>query len=122
VRLLRKALAHTARPGLKGLVSCVIERESPTNVSATEIEHTASLLEERIHGMPAHLSIGMLGLTSLFELSALVKGKRASKLDTNERREWMKTWREAPLGPARDFILFYDKMSAFAFHSLREHQ
>ena len=122
MRVFRKALTLTARPGLKGLVSCVIEQESPTQISTDDIEHTASLLEERIHGMPAHLSIGMLGLTSLFEISALVKGKRASKLDVDLRREWMKAWREAPLGPARDFILFYDKMSAFAFHSLKEHQ
>ena len=103
------------------MVACVIERESPAQAGADDIEKTAVLLEERIHGMPAHLSIGMLGLTSLFEISALLKGKRASKMNTSERIAWMKAWREAPLGPARDFIVFYDKMSAFAFHSLKEH-
>ena len=86
---------------------------------STELEKTAQALQTRILEMPAHLSVGMLGLTALFDLSGLVQGQELSK-STEDCVAWMNAWRSAPLGPARDFVLFYDEMSAFAFHSLEE--
>jgi hypothetical protein len=84
------------------------------------VQKTAEALEERILAMPAHLSAGMLGLTTLFDASGVLRGSRASKMEPHNCEKWMQRWREAPLGPARDFVLFYDKMAAFAFHSIQE--
>ena len=118
--LLRPILLRTARPGLKSLVKCVLERECEESPPQDLCEASSEALEERIVGMPTHLSIGMLGLTALFDASGLVRGKRASRMDQAQCEQWMESWRHAPLGPARDFILFYDKMAAFAFHSIEE--
>lgn len=122
MQLIQKALCRSARPGLQALVACVISRECEDLPEPKDIEETSKTLEERIVGMPTHLSIGMLGLTTLFDASGLLKGSRSSKMNTNACEEWMEAWRKAPLGPARDFIVFYDKMAAFAFHSLQEHE
>jgi hypothetical protein len=122
MQLIQKALCRSARPGLHALVACVIARECEDHPEPKNIKDTAQTLEERIVGMPTHLSIGMLGLTALFDASGLLKGRRSSKMNTKACEQWMETWRKAPLGPARDFIVFYDKMAAFAFHSLQEQE
>jgi hypothetical protein len=118
--LIRKSLTRSARPGLQALVSCVLARECEATPDPQDVRETAIALEIRIAGMPAHLSLGMLGLTALFDASGFLKGRRASKMDPEACKALMNTWRNAPLGPARDFIVFYDKMAAFAFHSSQE--
>lgn len=118
--LLRPILLRTARPGLHSLVRCVLHRECENEAPRDLAEASADALEERIVGMPAHLSIGMLGLTAAFDFSGLIRGQRAAKMEPQDCAKWMETWRNAPLGPARDFVLFYDKMAAFAFHSIEE--
>ena len=118
--LLRPILLRTARPGLHSLVRCVLYRECEAEAPRDLAEASAEALEQRILGMPTHLSIGMLGLTAAFDLSGLLKGTRAAKMEPQQCAGWMEAWRTAPLGPARDFVLFYDKMAAFAFHSIEE--
>jgi hypothetical protein len=120
--LIRKSLTRSARPGLQALVGCVLTRECESAPAPQHVQETAQALEIRIAGMPTHLSLGMLGLTALFDASGLFKGCRASKMDPDACKALMNTWRNAPLGPARDFIVFYDKMAAFAFHSLQEQE
>ena len=122
MNLLRPILLRTARPGLHSLVRCVLHRECEQEAPRELAEASADALEERILGMPAHLSLGMLGLTAAFDFSGLVRGSRAAKMSPEQCAGWMDAWRSAPLGPARDFVLFYDKMAAFAFHSIEEEQ
>lgn len=118
--LIRKSLNRGARPGLQALVGCVLARECESAPDPQHVQEATEALEIRIAGMPTHLSLGMLGLTALFDASGLLKGCRASKMDLETCAALMNTWRNAPLGPARDFIVFYDKMAAFAFHSSQE--
>ena len=120
IRLLQRGLVACAQPGLKAMVGAVLYRECETDIGSTELERTAQALQTRILEMPAHLSVGMLGLTALFDFSGLVQGQRSSEKSTEDCAAWMNAWRSAPLGPARDFVLFYDKMAAFAFHSIEE--
>jgi len=120
MNLLRPILMRTARPGLHSLVRCVLVRECEEEPPRALAEASADALEERILGMPTHLSIGMMGLTAAFDVSGILRGSRASKMSPEACSAWMNSWRKAPLGPARDFILFYDKMAAFAFHSIDE--
>ena len=102
------------------MVTCVVARECEGEAPETGVQASARALEDRILGMPTHLSAGMLGLTALFDISGLLKGQRAAQMSAEDCADWMAKWRSAPLGPARDFILFYDKMAAFAFHSHEE--
>jgi len=102
------------------MVRAVLVRECETDVAAVNVEQTAEALKTRILEMPTHLSLGMLGLTTLFDVSGILQGQRSSQKSAEDCAEWMNAWRSAPLGPARDFVLFYDKMAAFAFHSLEE--
>ena len=119
-RLLQKSLLACARPGMRAMVGAVLLRECEEPAAQADVRQSAKALEERIQGMPTHLGLGMLGLTALFDVSGILRGKRASQLSPEDCASWMESWRRAPLGPARDFVVFYDKMAAFAFHSAQE--
>ena len=80
MKLLRQTLSRAARPGLRSMVACVLARECDGPVPEPEVQKTAEALEERILAMPAHLSAGMLGLTTLFDASGVLRGSRASKI------------------------------------------
>lgn len=111
-------------PAIRGLAALVIGRELQVDGEAELplVDETARELLGKVVGMQPHLAFGMLALTRAFELSGVALGGKASSLSVDRRAKLLSLWTKAPLGPARDFATFYEKMGAFVFNSLVEEQ
>ena len=106
---------------IRGITEVVISRETGALEDELElVDETTSELMERITAMPPHLGFGMVALVRLFETSAVASGAVASNLTLVNRAILLERWRRAPLGPARDFVTFFDKMGAFVYYSKLE--
>jgi len=103
---------------IRGITEVVISRETGAHEGELElVDETTSELMARITAMPPHLGFGMVALVRLFETSAVPSGAVASNLTLVNRAILLDRWRRAPLGPARDFVTFFDKMGAFVYYS-----
>ena len=103
---------------IRGITEVVISRETGAPEDELElVDETTSELMARISAMPPHLGFGMVALVRLFETSAVASGAVASDLTLVNRAILLERWRRAPLGPARDFVTFFDKMGAFVYYS-----
>jgi hypothetical protein len=106
---------------IRGITEVVIYRETGAAEDQLDfVDETTSELMARIAAMPPHLGFGMVALVRLFETSAVASGAVASNLTLVNRAILLERWRRAPLGPARDFVTFFDKMGAFVYYSQRE--
>ena len=113
-----KSLVESNFEAIRGITEVVIARETGSAEDQLEmVDETTRELMERISAMPPHLGFGMMALVRLFESSALATGVVASSLTVVNRGILLDRWRRAPLGPARDFVTFFDKMGAFVYYS-----
>ena len=114
-------LVESHLEAIRGITEVVISRETSSAEDQLElVEETTRELMERIAAMPPHLGFGMVALVRLFETSAIASGAVASNLTLVNRSILLARWRRAPLGPARDFVTFFDKMGAFVYYSKSE--
>jgi len=79
------------------------------------LDETTAVLQRRLLGMPRHFAVGMVVLTLAFEGAG-----GFSTLPLERRRRRMARTRALPLGPLKNFTLFYDKMAPFIFWSVLE--
>ena len=120
IRSARRRLARRAAPVVDGLTRTVIaDQLGREDVAGLDfVDETAAELLKKLTGMPAYLSLAMLGTTVAFDQSARVRGgRRFRSLDHAERMAWLDLWRAAPVGVFRDFVAFYEKMGVFVYYT-----
>jgi hypothetical protein len=73
------------------------------------------------HGrMPDYLRLPFAALTRAFGASALLRhGRPFHRLPHAARWSHIETWRNAPFGPCRDLVRFYESFVIFHWHSVR---
>lgn len=65
---------------------------------------------------PDWLRWAMLAVTLFFTCAALVTaGAFFTSLSARRRQRALGLWRTSPVGPMRDFVLFYESLSVFAY-------
>ena len=77
------------------------------------------VLRRKIGAMPVLLRAAMTLLTHGFNIYGLVVcGRLFCAQDFYQRRRQVQQWQNSPLGPCREFVGFYEKMTAFIYYSL----
>ena len=116
-------LTRRASPTVSGLVEAVIAAEVG-RAEVSDLPHvteTGEILLARITQMPPHLSLGMLTLVLSFDRYCRTRaGKRVADLSIQDRQRMLTAWKNAPIGPLRQFVQFYEKMGTFVYYSCLE--
>lgn len=114
-------MLRRARPTVLGLTEAILDRESDPSAPSRPLSATMEAMVGKVDQMPPHLKLGMAGLTLAFAGYARTRtGRSLSKLPVERRLALLEEWRGAPLGPCRQFVQFYEKMSTFLYYSLVE--
>src|SRR5260221_13614785 len=88
---------------------------------AASVEETADMLLFRMWVMPPYLSWPMVVLTVSFDLVAVFSGgRRFRSQSTDAQARYIQSWKKSPLGIAKDFIQFYEKMGTFIYFAQQE--
>lgn len=110
-------------PVVRSLVETVVSSELGTdNLDGVEhIGETTEVLLHKVLHMPRHLSLGMQGMTLVFDAAgALSGGAPFHKKPLAARRRQLGFMKRAPVGLLRDFAAFYEKMGSFVYYSIIE--
>ncbi len=124
LRRVQAAFTPSVRAGLRPVLLAIAEAEIADELATPSIEglpflrETAAVLEARMFGMPKHFALGMIFLTFLFDRSTLATdGASFTRLSLAQRRKALARARALPLGPLKNFTMFFDKMAPFIFWS-----
>lgn len=117
------AMLRRARPTVLGLTEAILDRESDPRAAVRPLDAAREAMVDKVNQMPPHLKLGMAGLTLSFAAYARARtGRSVAALPVDQRLHLLESWRGAPLGPCRQFVQFYEKMSTFLYYSLVEEQ
>lgn len=127
--VLRPKVPVSVRARLGRVIRAIAEAEIADELAQTSVEgvpfleETAAVLEARMFGMPKHFAVGMILLTLTFDHSTrATDGAPFARLSLAQRRKALARVRALPLGPLKNFTMFFDKMVPFIFWShLEEH-
>ena len=127
--MFRRNLSPATHLRLREVLTAIAEAEVADELGRDDLAgvpllaETVVVLERRLLGMPAHFAAGMVGLTLIFDRSAVVTdGAPYRLLPLAKRRVALARLRGLPLGPLGNFTTFFDKMAPFIFWSqLEEH-
>jgi len=109
------------KDSIQGLVRVFVAGEAPER--GPVVERVATLMVDRIAGMPWLFSWGVAVLTVWFELSASLRHLRSfGSLGPAARARHVRRWRESPLGLCRDLVDLYERMLCFLYYSQPEVQ
>ena len=109
-----------ARRTVKGLTEAIVLREAE-QAAPDLLAEAMEAMVAKVDQMPPHLRLGMAGLTLSFSAYARARtGRSLSALLPDRRLALLEEWRGAPLGPCRQFVQFYEKMTSFLYYSILE--
>lgn len=117
------SMLATTQSTVEGLTEAIVSQEA-SGPSADGLPHlpaAKAAMVAKVQQMPVHLQLGMTGLTIGF--SAYVRArtrKSLHELPLPRRLSLLNEWRNAPIGPCRQFVQFYEKMGIFLYYSLVE--
>ncbi len=93
----------------------LVETLGEKNIDLNAFVQTGNVLCARIQRMPLLLKAPLTVLTMVFNYAGFIPFKRKAP---QARLRQIAQWRQSPLGPCRELIGFYDKMTLFIYFSL----
>lgn len=110
-------------PVVRGMAEAILSEElgsdDPGQMRFLD-EVTDGLLLKLSH-MPQYLGIGMILLSTAFDLGGTALGGRPFHLQPmDRRRRQIALWKKIPVGLLAQYTTFYEKMTLFTYYSLLE--
>lgn len=115
-------LLGRAQPTIRAIVEAVIaEHLGRADLAGVDhVEATLRTLEGKLGGMSTFMACGMLTTTLAVEAASVAAGSPLRQRSIPDRQRWLASLRGAPVGLLRDFVMFWEKMTVFAFWCHRE--
>ena len=106
------------------IVSAIVETllfpicQETSDDASDALQQTQEMIVRRLNLMPGFLRSPMVILILVFDgWAVLRRGRRFQKQSMESRCQQIAQWRHAKVGPCREFIVFYEKFSAFIYYS-----
>ena len=107
-------------PIIDALVRTVLWQieDKPWSGDDPVLRQTMSQMRQRFALLPGYLHFPTLVLLNSFDWFCVLRtGKRFQDQSSENQLRYLRSWKESPLGPCRDFVRFQEKMTIFVFYS-----
>lgn len=102
--------------GIVQALLCPGYAEDPEHHNVT---HTAEVLYRKIMAMPFLLRMAMTILIYVFNgYGIFITGSLFEHQKIRQRQAQLRQWQDSPIGPCREAMAFFNKMTFFIYYSL----
>ncbi len=102
-----------------GIVQALLCQQYAQDEQFYGVTHTAEVLYRKIMAMPLLLRTLMTAFIYVFNVfGVFVGGGLFENLNLQQRQAQLRQWQHSPIGPCREGMAFFNKMTFFLYFSL----